>query len=219
LVSPLLYLVAFGWGLGRGMNVNGTSYMQFMVPGIIALTAMTASFKEASTRLIVDRLYIRSFDECLMAPVGLLSILMGKTLVGAVRGLISSLAFLIVASLIAPRFKIDALFLLALLLTCLVFSFLGVLIAFLAKSHQDLTTFSSLILLPMTFLGATFFSIQMVPTMLRMALYALPLTHSSLCLRASALGEPFPWLSLLALAAFTMTFAFGGWMALKRSSV
>lgn len=193
--------------------------MQFMVPGIIALTAMTASFKEASTRLIVDRLYIRSFDECLMAPVGLLSILMGKTLVGAVRGLISSLAFLIVASLIAPRFKIDALFLLALLLTCLVFSFLGVLIAFLAKSHQDLTTFSSLILLPMTFLGATFFSIQMVPTMLRMALYALPLTHSSLCLRASALGEPFPWLSLLALAAFTMTFAFGGWMALKRSSV
>jgi ABC-type polysaccharide/polyol phosphate export permease len=219
LVSPLLYLVAFGWGLGRGMNVNGTSYMQFMVPGIIALTAMTASFKEASTRLIVDRLYIRSFDECLMAPVGLLSILMGKTLVGAVRGLISSLAFLIVASLIASRFKIDALFLLALLLTCLVFSFLGVLIAFLAKSHQDLTTFSSLILLPMTFLGATFFSIQMVPTMLRMALYALPLTHSSLCLRASALGEPFPWLSLLALAAFTMTFAFGGWMALKRSSV
>lgn len=219
IVSPLLYLVAFGWGLGRGMSVNGTSYLEFVVPGIIALTAMTASFKEAGTRLIVDRLYIRSFDECLMAPVGLFSILMGKTLVGVVRGLVSSLAFLMAAFLIAPRFKIDALFLLALLLTCLVFSFLGVLVAFLAKSHQDLATFSSLILLPMTFLGATFFSFNQIPTALRMALYALPLTHSSLCLRASALGEPFPWASLLALAAFTLAFAFGGWMALKRSSV
>jgi hypothetical protein len=43
-ISPILYLVAFGWGLGRGMSVNGTSYLQFVVPGIIALTAMTASF-------------------------------------------------------------------------------------------------------------------------------------------------------------------------------
>jgi hypothetical protein len=49
LVSPLLYLVAFGWGLGRGINMNGTSYLEFVIPGIIALTAMTTSFNGAGT--------------------------------------------------------------------------------------------------------------------------------------------------------------------------
>jgi len=51
LLSPLLYLMAFGWGLGRGMSVNGSDYLEFVVPGIIALTAMTTSFNGAGTRL------------------------------------------------------------------------------------------------------------------------------------------------------------------------
>jgi ABC-type multidrug transport system permease subunit len=103
-ISPLLYLVAFGWGLGRGMSVNGTSYLQFVVPGIIALTAMTASFNGAGTRLNVDRLYFRSFDECLMAPISLLSLLLGKALIGVVRGLVSSIAFIAASLLLAPGF-------------------------------------------------------------------------------------------------------------------
>ena len=53
LISPILYLVAFGWGLGRGIDLNGTSYLEFVIPGIIALTAMNASFNGAGTRLNV----------------------------------------------------------------------------------------------------------------------------------------------------------------------
>ena len=117
--------MAFGWGLGRGMSVNGTSYLQFVVPGIIALTAMTASFNGAGTRLNVDRLYFRSFDECLMAPISLLSLLLGKALIGVVRGLVSSIAFIAASLLLAPGFRVGPLFLMELLLTCLVFSFLG----------------------------------------------------------------------------------------------
>ena len=88
LISPLLYLVAFGWGLGRGINLNGTSYLEFVMPGIIALTAMTTSFNGAGTRLNVDRLFYKSFDECLMAPIKLHSLLLGKALIGVVRGFI-----------------------------------------------------------------------------------------------------------------------------------
>ena len=218
-ISPLLYLVAFGWGLGRGMSVNGTSYLQFVVPGIIALTAMTASFNGAGTRLNVDRLYFRSFDECLMAPISLLSLLLGKALIGVVRGGISSLAFIAVSLLLAPGFHVGPLFLIELLLTCLVFSFLGVLAALLAKSHQDLATFSSLILLPMTFLGGTFFAVNQVPLGLKIALYALPLTHSSICLRAAALGQPIPWESFLALFVFLLVFSLGSMAVLRRISV
>ena len=144
LVSPLLYLVAFGWGLGRGMSLNGTSYLEFVIPGIIALTAMNTSFNGAGNRLNVDRLFYKSFDECLMAPIGLTSLLMGKALIGVVRGLISSVAFLVVALLIAPAMHIGPLFLVGLILTCLTFSFLGVLAALLARSHEDMATFGSL---------------------------------------------------------------------------
>lgn len=219
LVSPVLYLVAFGWGLGRGMSLNGTSYLQFVIPGIIALTAMTTSFNGAGTRLNVDRLYFKSFDECLMAPIGLTMLLIGKALIGVVRGLISSAAFLVVALLIAPGMHIGPQFLVGLLLTCLTFSFLGVLAALLARSHEDMATFSSLILMPMTFLGGTFFSLSQVPVGLKYALYLLPLTHASLFLRAAALDQPLPWTSFLALLAFFVAFLVSGMMALKRTSI
>ena len=219
LMSPVLYLVAFGWGLGRGINMNGTSYLDFVIPGIIALTAMTSSFNGAGTRLNVDRLYFKSFDECLMAPIGLTSLLMGKARSGVVRGLMSSVAFLIVAILIAPHMHINAPFLIGLALTCLTFSFLGVLAALLARSHEDMATFSSLILLPMTFLGGTFFSLSQVPVGLKYALYALPLTHSSLFLRAAALDQPLPWGSFLILLMFFAAFLVGGMIILKRISI
>lgn len=219
LISPLLYLIAFGYGLGRGINVNGSSYLEFVIPGIIALTAMTASFNGAGTRLNVDRLYFKSFDECLMAPISPISLLLGKAMIGIVRGLVSSVAFMAVAVLISGSMRIGPAFLLSLILTCTAFSFLGVLAALLAKTHEDMATFGSLILMPMTFLGGTFFSLGQVPEALRLALYMLPLTHSSICLRAAALGEPFPWLSLLVIIVFMTAFFFGSVLVLKRISV
>ncbi|HWQ20011.1 MAG TPA: ABC transporter permease [Methanotrichaceae archaeon] len=219
LVSPILYLVAFGWGLGRGINMNGTSYLAFVVPGIIALTAMNTSFNGAGTRLNVDRLYFKSFDECLMAPIGLLSLLLGKASIGVVRGLVSSTAFIAVALILAPGFHLNSLFIIGLLVTCLTFAFLGVLAALMAKSHEDMATFGNLILLPMTFLGGTFFSLSQVPSALKYALYLLPLTHSSICLRAAALGEPTPWSSLIVLTCFMLAFFLGGMAVLKKISI
>ncbi len=219
LLSPLLYLMAFGYGLGRGISVNGTSYLDFVVPGIIALTAMTTSFNGAGTRLNTDRLFFKSFDECLMAPISSISLITGKAMIGVYRGLVSSIAFLLVAMLIAPRLDIGLLFALSLLFTCLLFSFLGVFAALLAGTHEDMATFSSLILLPMTFLGGTFFSLSQVPIALKTALYLLPLTHCSICLRAAALGDSFPWESLLAMAGFLLLFSLGSMAALKRLSV
>ncbi|MHC1687778.1 MAG: ABC transporter permease [Methanothrix sp.] len=219
LISPVLYLVAFGWGLGRGINLNGTSYLEFVVPGIIALTAMTTSFNGAGTRLNVDRLFYKSFDECLMAPIKLHSLLLGKALIGMVRGIISSVAFLVVAMLIAPTIHVGPMFLLGLFITCLTFSFLGVLAALLAKSHEDMGTFASIVLLPMTFLGGTFFSLSQVPVGLKYALYLLPLTHASLWLRAAALNQSLPWASLLVLLVFFVAFMGGALVAVRKMSI
>jgi len=219
LVSPVLYLTAFGWGLGRGINVEGASYLEFVIPGIIALTAMTSSFSGAGMKLNVDRLFYGCFDEYLMSPISPLSLIIGKALIGVVRGLISSVAFLIIAFIISPTLTFSPLFAVALVVTCFVFAFFGVFAALLAKSHQDMATFSSLVILPMAFLGGTFFSLSQLPEALKVILYIIPLTHSSQCLRAVTLGQPFPWLSLLVIVGFGLAFFLGGVLVLRRASV
>jgi len=219
IVNPVLYLVAFGYGLGRGISFGGYSYLEFVIPGIIALTAMTGSYNGAGLKLHVDRLFYKCFDEYLLSPISLFSLAIGKTLIGVVRGLIASAALLVVGVLISPTLLISPLFLLVLISSCFVFSLLGVLVGLVAKSHQDMGTFSTLVILPMTFLSGTFFSLNQLPDAVKAALYVLPLTHSSESLRAAALGQPFPWLSFLALLGFGLIFFAGCMLALKRASV
>lgn len=218
LVAPVLYLLAFGYGLGRGVSVDGYSYLQFVVPGIIALTAMTTSFNAAGMKLHVDRLFYKCFDECLMSPISLFSIVIGKTLIGVLRGLISTTALLAAAYFFSPLPSLGASFVLVLVITCFTFSFLGVFIALVAKSHQDMSVFMSLVVLPMTFLSGTFFSLSQVPELMRAALSLSPLTHASLTLRATALGQPFPWLSLAILISFGAAFFGACMVVLKRSN-
>jgi ABC-2 type transport system permease protein len=219
IVSPILYLIAFGFGLGRGISFGGYSYLAFVIPGIIALTAMTGSYNGAGMKLHVDRLFYKCFDEYLLSPISPFSLAVGKALIGVVRGLIASVALLLVGIAISPTLIVSPLFVLVLIASCFVFSFLGVLVALWAKSHQDMGTFSTLVILPMTFLSGTFFSLNQVPDAVKAALYVLPLTHSSESLRATALGQPFPWLSFLALMGFGLVFFAGCMLALKRASV
>jgi ABC-type polysaccharide/polyol phosphate export permease len=140
-------------------------------------------------------------------------------LIGVVRGLIASAALLVVGVVLSPTLMISPLFVFVLVSSCFVFSFLGVLVGLLAQSHQDMGTFSTLVILPMTFLSGTFFSLSQLPEAAKAVLYLLPLTHSSQTLRAAALGQPFPWLSLLALLGFGLIFFLACMLALKKTSV
>jgi ABC-2 type transport system permease protein len=218
LVAPILYLLAFGYGLGRGANIEGYSYLDFVIPGILALTAMTTAFNTSGLKLHVDRLFYKCFDETLMAPVNGFSIIIGKALIGVVRGLLSSAALLVACLVFSPLPAVSLLFPLSLVVTCFVFSFLGVIVALLAKTHQDMTLFMSLVVLPMSFLSGTFFSLSQVPEALSLILSLSPLTHACLCLRASTLGQPFPWFSLFVLMAFGVVFFILCFIALKRSN-
>ena len=81
-----------------------------------------------------------------------------------------------------------------------------------------MSTFNNLVILPMTFLCGTFFSLNQVPDSVKAVLYLLPLTHASSCLRAAALNQSFPWFSLVALAGFGAAFFLGAVVVLRRAS-
>jgi len=132
------------------------------------------------------------------------------------RGMVSSIAFLVVAVIIAPGLHVSMLFLASLLFACLIFSFLGVLSALLARCYDDMIVFTSVVIMPMAFLGGTFFSLNYLPAALKAALYLLPLTHVSICLRASLLGQAVPVTSYLAMLGFLAAFAGVAFVVLRR---
>ncbi|MCL2317671.1 MAG: ABC transporter permease [Methanomassiliicoccaceae archaeon] len=209
IMSPLLYLLAFGLGLGlgKGIEIDGIPYVAFIIPGIAALSSLSASFGAVSTRLNVQRLYYRSLDEVLMCPISISSVVIGKSMHGVIRGLISSTIILVIGLVLSPEFlHVSWQYVMVIVLSCFTFSFLGVSAALMANTHQSMATFSNLVILPMTFLCGTFFSPDSLPTIFKAALYALPLTHSSVSARASTLGWEFPWDSLVVLFIFCVAF-------------
>jgi len=206
-MSPLLYLLAFGYGLGMGLEVDGLPYIAYIIPGIAALTSLSASFSYVSARLNVQRLYYRSLDEMLMCPISTSAIVLGKSFHGVIRGLISSsIIFAIGLAMVPEYLHLTPLYIVCIVTSCFVFSLLGVSSSLLAKSHQSIATFNNLVILPMTFLCGTFFPVEVLPPVFQAMLYALPLTHSSISVRASSLEWDFPWISLLILLCFCVAF-------------
>ena len=95
MVAPILYMVAFGWGLGRAINTGtGGSYLDFLVPGILALNSMNIAFNSL-TPVHAEKVYHKSLEEYFIAPIKPLAFVAGKVLAAVLRGMISSAIIII----------------------------------------------------------------------------------------------------------------------------
>lgn len=210
MITPLLYLVAFGLGLGRGFSIDGTGYLTFVVPGICAMSSMINSYSWIATSISVGRLHFKTFDEYRISPVRVQDILIGEMLSGTVRGLFASSLILVAGALFGAGFPKNPAFYPVWVLNCLIFAGFGVISGFRARSHEDTSTFSNFFIMPMAFFCGTFFSIEKLPEVIRGVLYALPLTHTAKTLRAAFLGNEISMVSVLILAViFILVFITG----------
>lgn len=203
LVSPLIYILAFGLGLGSsirpGAGISGAydNYLEFILPGMVALSSMTISFGGTTFSICGDRLFTKTFEEMLLVPIHPLALHLGKMLAGIVRGLMTSGSVILVAVLFTGKVWsfLNPLFLLLLVLNCAVFSGLGVLVGLNVRSLESVGLYNNFVIVPMSFLGATFFDPAALPTALKALVYLLPLTYTSIGLRAAAYlpVSQFPW--------------------------
>lgn len=206
LVSPLIYILAFGLGLGSTMRSGmdgANSYLEFMLPGMVALSSMTICFAGTVFSICGERLFTKNFEEMLLVPIHPLSLYLGKMMAGILRGLMTSGSVILVAILFTGKIWsfLNPLFLLLLLLNCAVFSGLGVLVGLTVKSLESVGIYNNFIIVPMSFLGATFFDPAQLPAALKVVVYLLPLTYTSIGLRAAAYDmSQFPWYSIVVLA-------------------
>ncbi|MCX8012282.1 MAG: ABC transporter permease [Desulfobacterota bacterium] len=189
MVVPIIYLIAFGLGLGGGIRIEETDYITFLIPGLVALSSMNNSYTWIASAMNLNRLYFKNFQVFVQAPISPLSIMIGEVLAAIVKGLFASLLIIIVGFLTSKDFFITPLFILSLLLNSFLFSNLGVIVGILSRSHEDTATYSNFFIMPMAFFSGTFFPIDRVPQFFKPLIYLLPLTHTNITIRKSVLDS------------------------------
>lgn len=210
LITPLLYLVAFGWGLGDGvtMEYDGRdfSYIAYMIPGTVALTSLTAGFTTVSNKLMIQRKFYESFDEMMLCPVSKSSIILGKAVLGIIKSAMCSFFMLALGCLLTDDMSVTPMLIVTVLVSCTVFALLGVAAGMNVPDLPHMNAINSFVILPMTFLCGTMFPVDKMPDAIAYIVTVLPLTPASDCVRASALGADFPWLSLAIMLVWGVVF-------------
>lgn len=195
-VSPLLYILAFGYGLGD-VQVGGVGYLSFLVPGLIAMGSMTQAFAMAS-EINISRFYWKVFEEFQAAPVSPLAYVLGEALAGVTRGLLATGIILVLALPFGVQIHLGPLLWLIIVLNSFFFACVAVVSAMLVSSHGDQALITSFVITPMAFLGGTFFPMDRMPDLVQALLSLLPLTHATQGIRAAALGHDVaPWSLLI----------------------
>lgn len=217
LLFPLLYLFAFGWGLGSRVVLSGGSYVNFLVPGLLAMTAMNNSFNLSAGSVGMGRLYSRTMQPILIAPVSRCSIVNGYLLAGLVRGLIGcsivALAALFLFGSASLPLTLPAVT--GLLLAMTFFALAGLLVGLVIKDLEDIAVITNFVIMPMAFFSGTFFPLDRIPELLRMVLTILPLTQANLLLRSQSFTPPALFALCLLMSLCVATYG-AAWSCLER---
>ena len=215
-ISTALYFVVFGSAIGSRIDaIDGVAYGAFIVPGLVMLTLLTQSIANASFGIYFPR-FSGTIYEVLSAPVSPLEIVAGYVGAAASKSILIGLVILATAGLFVPlRIDHPVVMLTFLVLTAVTFSLFGFVIGLWADGFEKLQLVPLLIVTPLTFLGGSFYSIEMLPPFWRAVSLVNPVLYLVSGFRWSFFGQadvPVGW-SLAATAAFlALCLVTVGWM-------
>jgi ABC-2 type transport system permease protein len=163
-ISTALYFVVFGAAIGsRIPEIDNIHYGAFIVPGLIMMMLLTQSVMNASFGIYFPR-FVGTIFEILSAPVSAFEIVLGYVGAAATKSIILGLITLATAALFVPlRIEHPVWMLAFLVLTAVSFSLLGFIIGLWAEGFEKLQIIPLLIITPLTFLGGSFYSINVLP--------------------------------------------------------
>ncbi|MBV5337529.1 MAG: ABC transporter permease [Deltaproteobacteria bacterium] len=163
-ISTSLYFIVFGSAIGsRISEIDGVNYGAFIVPGLVMLSLLTQSISNASFGIYFPK-FTGTIYELLSAPVSYLEIVVSYVGAAATKSIILALIILLTSSLFVPlRIDHPWWMILFLVLTAVTFSLFGFIIGIWADDVEKLQFVPMLIITPLTFLGGSFYSIDMLP--------------------------------------------------------
>ena len=215
-ITTSLYFVVFGAAIGSAMTeVNGVPYGAFIVPGLVMLSLFTQSIFNASFGIYFPK-FTGTIYEILSAPVSYIEIVIAYVGAAATKSLILGVIILATARLFVPLEVLHPLTMITfLVLTAVTFSLFGFIIGIWAQGFEQLQFIPMLVITPLTFLGGSFYSIDMLPGVWRTISLFNPVVYLISGFRWSFFGtaDVNIGISLAAtLAFFTICLAVVAWM-------
>jgi ABC-2 type transport system permease protein len=193
LVSPVmsaaLYIFIFGHVIGTKIDtIAGVPYITFVFPGILMLSVINAAFGSSSSSLYFAR-FMKSIDEVLIAPFSYIEMIFGFMLGGMIRAVMVAGLIMIVGVLFGAVTLIHPLlFLVYIVAVSAIFSLLGMLVALWAQGFEQLSSLTTFVITPFTYLGGIFYSITMLPPLAQTITLMNPFFYFVDGLRSSMIG-------------------------------
>ncbi len=181
MMTPLMYLIIFGMGIQT--TSHGEPYLNFLIPGVVAMVTMTGSFSAVTQNMSVQRLYEKALDQVMISPTPLWQFMLGQIIGGSLRGIYAGCVVLLLTVPIGTGLVFNGLSFLIMLLNGAVFATIGLVLSFMSKSYSDAPRYNAFIIMPMSFLCNTFFSADQMPGGIRQLVMLLPLSQTSEMLR------------------------------------
>jgi len=180
LLEPILYLLAFGFGLGGFVVLSGgVSYVKFIAPALIAISMMTAAFFECTFGSFVRMYFQKTFDAIIATPVDVDEVIMGELLWGASKSTIYTVIVLgVITAFGLATYPLALLVIPFSFLAGLLFSGLGMMFTAVSPNIDTLSYPTSLYITPMMLISGTFFPLSTLPVGIQQfAWFLVPLVH------------------------------------------
>lgn len=177
-ISTVLYFIVFGSAIGSHMqDIDGVPYGAFIVPGLIMLTVLSQSVSNASFGIYFPR-FTGTIYEILSAPLSFIEIVLGYVGAAATKSVIIGAIVLATAGFFVPLHIAHPVWMaFFLIMTSITFSLLGFIIGIWADGFEKLQLIPLLIITPLTFLGGSFYSINMLPPFWRQVSLGNPVVY------------------------------------------
>ncbi len=218
LVLPLLTMLGFGMGVGSYVTagIDGASYLDWMVPGLIASTAVQAAIGESTWPVLSFFEWLKVYFAQAAAPLRVVDILGGHLAFMMFRVLLSVAAFLLVAAVFGTLHSLWAVAVLPIaVLTGLAVAAPVTAYSATVTSDSYLAIMMRFAVLPMSLFSGVFFPVESLPVVLRWVAYVLPLWHGVDLSRAATLGVA-PGLAGLWQALYLLTWGAAGFLLALR---
>jgi ABC-2 type transport system permease protein len=189
-IQTLLYVFIFGVGLGsRIQSVQGVSYAQFLIPGLIMLQVIDQTYSESSSSVFQGR-FMNSIQELLISPLSASEMVLGYVVAGVVRAIFIALLITALGMVLVHAFPQNwGLYLLSVTLVAVLFSSLGIVFGLLAEKFDHIAVLTTFFITPLVFVGGVFTSLTMMPALLQQISLVNPMFHMIDALRYSYIGR------------------------------
>lgn len=188
-ISALLFIFVFGFVVGgRISHIGGHRYLEFVLPGILMLNIVNASFLQASSQIYFAR-FMRYIEETLVAPVSYSEMIAGILSVVIIRSVITALGILAIAAAFGVT-SISGIgeFLFWIVIVSVVFGLLGIIIGLWANNFEQLTILNVFFIQPLSFIGGVFNTVSMLPGWLKWMAFSNPFFYFINGLRHAMIG-------------------------------